>query len=311
MSKIFDSVMGFVIGDAMGVPVEFCIREKLLKSPITEMKGFGSHSVPAGSWSDDTSMTLATMDSMSNKKDIDYKDIMECFYEWVVNYKYTPCNFRFDIGHTCAEAIYNYSKKDKQPLECGLKDIKSNGNGSLMRMIPIAFYTYYKKYDEEKIIECTNNISALTHGHDISKLGCYIYVKYIHFLLDGKDKYEAYDLIKKVDYSMYDKTSINAYSRILSDNIYEYELKDIRSTAFVVDTLEAVLWVLLNTDNFTQAIIGSINLGNDTDTIGAICGSLAGILYSSDSFPEKWMNKIIKKEYIIEKINNFEKSCLN
>ena len=163
MSKVLDGVIGFAIGDAMGVPIEFSNREKCLVNPLTEMIGFGSHQVPAGSWSDDTSMTIATMDSIIQNKTIDYKDIMNKFCDWAVDYKYTPTNFRFDIGHTCAKAIYNYSKKGSPPLECGLDDINSNGNGSLMRMLPIALYSYYKKLNEREIQVLTNNVSSLTH----------------------------------------------------------------------------------------------------------------------------------------------------
>ncbi|MDD2434827.1 MAG: ADP-ribosylglycohydrolase family protein [Bacilli bacterium] len=311
MTKFKDAFFGFVIGDCMGVPLEFKTREGLMKNPTTEMLGFGSHSVPAGSWSDDTSMTIATMDSIIEKESIDYKNIMEKWYEWVVDYKYTPCNFRFDIGHTCFEAIYNYSNKNKEPLDCGLNKIKNNGNGSLMRMLPIVFYCYYKKMSEKETIELVNNVSSLTHAHDISKLGCYIYTRYIMYLLDGKDKNEAYDLIKKIDYAMYSSESIEAYDRVLKNNISKYKLDEIQSTGYVVSTLEAVLWVLLNTDNFKQAIIGSINLGDDTDTVGAICGSLAGIIYGFDEIPDRWLNKILRKEYLLELANKFEEVLNN
>lgn len=306
MSKVIDGIIGLAIGDAMGVPIEFSIREKCLAKPLTELVGYGSHSVPAGSWSDDTSMTIATMDSIIEKKTIDYQDIMEKFYEWVVNYKYTPTNFRFDIGHTCFQAIFNYSKKDMKPLECGLTDVKSNGNGSLMRILPVALYSYFKNLKDEEILELTNNISSLTHAHEISKMGCYIYVKYVMFLLSGKDKYSAYSMIKCVDYSSYSKETISVYDRILKDDIKKLKLDDIKSSGYVVDTLEASLWVLLNTDSFAQSIIGAINLGNDTDTIGAITGSMSGIIYGYDSFPEKWTNKLIKLDYLKELCNNFE-----
>ena len=307
MSKVLDGVIEFAIGDAMGVPIEFSNREKCLVNPLTEMIGFGSHQVPAGSWSDDTSMTIATMDSIIQNKTIDYKDIMNKFCDWAVDYKYTPTNFRFDIGHTCAKAIYNYSKKGSPPLECGLDDINSNGNGSLMRMLPIALYSYYKKLNEKEIQVLTNNVSSLTHAHEISKLGCYIYVRYVLLLLGGKDKYSAYSIIRSIDYSYYSEETIHVYDRILKEELTNLKLDDIKSSGYIVDTLEASLWVLLNTNTFAQSIIGAINLGNDTDTIGAITGSMAGILYGYDSFPKKWTNKLIKIDYLKELCNNFSK----
>lgn len=312
MSKIFDGLVGFVIGDAMGVPLEFKTRERLIENPTTEMIGFGTHDVPAGSWSDDTSMTIATIDSIIEKKNIDYENIMKKWYEWVVDYKYTPSNFRFDIGHTCAEAIYNYAKKDKKPLECGLSGFKDNGNGSLMRILPLAYYIYYKNItDENKIVELVNDLSSLTHAHEISKMGCYIYVKYILSLLNGKNKEEAYNAIKNIDYKFYSDSTIEIYNRILKEDISKYNVNDIKSTGYVVDTLEACLWVFLNTDTFAQALIGSINLGNDTDTIGAITGSMAGIVYGFNNIPKRWFNKIIKKEYLCNMFNDFEMFLCN
>lgn len=83
MSKIIDGLIGFVVGDAMGVPVEFSMREKMFINPVTDMIGYGSHNVPAGTWSDDTSMTIALIDSINNKNKIDYDDIMNNFKAWV------------------------------------------------------------------------------------------------------------------------------------------------------------------------------------------------------------------------------------
>ena len=107
-------------------------------------------------------------------------------------------------------------------------------------------------------------MSSLTHGHDISKLGCYIYVRYIMLLIDGFSKEESYLKIKELDYSSYSKESLEAYERILKNDIKKYKLDDIYSSGYIVDTLEASLWVLLNTNSFKQAIIGAINLGQDT-----------------------------------------------
>ena len=306
MSKIKDGLFGFIVGDAMGVPTEFCIREKLFEKPVTEMIGYGSHPVPAGSWSDDTSMTLALIDSINNCNEINYDDIMCNFMDWVNFAKYTPGDEVFDIGRTCLKAIHTYKLKTP-PLECGLKGNNYNGNGSLMRILPLAYFIYYKGInDEEEIRKLCNNISSLTHGHNISKMACYMYVKYVLCLLDGMNKIEAYSFIKKLDYSSYKEEAILAYDRILNNDISKYKLDDISSSGYVVDTLEAVLWMLLNTNSYKQAIIGCINLGNDTDTIAAICGSLAGIIYGYDNIPKEWINGLIKLDYLNEMIEKFE-----
>ncbi len=307
MSKVVDSIIGHAIGDAMGVPTEFCIREKLQKHPVTKMIGYGQHPVPAGSFSDDTSMEIALIDSYINKGKFDYDDIMTNFYYWLHDSKFTATGEVFDAGRTCIQAIINYTK-GYEPLDCGLKGEDNNGNGSLMRILPVAIYSYYKKIKDEEIISLTNDISSLTHAHEVSRLGCYIYVRYVMYLLDGYSKIDAYDAIQKIDYSSYSLESLKKYSRILKENIKKIHLDDISSRGYVVDTLEAALWCLLVHDNYEDTILEAINLGNDTDTIAAITGSMAGIIYGYDSIPKEWLSSLARKDYLEKLANDFEKT---
>ena len=305
MSKYVDSIIGHAIGDAMGVPTEFCTREELLNNPVVEMKGFGSHPVPAGCWSDDTSMEIATIESFLEKDCFDYSDIMTKWVNWLYYADYTATEKVFDVGNSCLNAINNF-RNGMKPLECAPNDINLNGNGSLMRILPVALYSYSKKLKEEEIISLTNDISSLTHSHNISKLGCYIYVRYVIYLLEGLTKEEAYKNIQSLDYSFYGEEAINCYSRILKSNIKDLPLEDIKSSGYVVDTLEASLWIIMNSNNYKDAIITSTNIGNDTDTIGAITGSMAGILYGIDNIPKSWLDKLLKKDYLIDLANKFE-----
>lgn len=310
MSKFIDSIIGHAVGDAMGVPTEFCIREYLLKNPVKEMIGSDKTGQPAGSWSDDTSMEIATIDSFIQNKEFNYDDIMHKWEEWINEAKYTANNDTFDVGRTCLRAIRNHSL-GTEPLKCGIDGEQSNGNGSLMRILPVALYSYYRKLDVNEIIKLTNELSSLTHKHDISKLGCYIYVRYIMFLLDGKNKNEAYELIKTLDYSTYDEYAISKYERILKNDIASYTIDNILSTGYVVDTLECALWILLNANSYKETIIATTNIGNDTDTIGAIAGSMAGIIYGYDSIPTSWIDKLMRKDYLIGLASDFEKEVIN
>ena len=307
MSKIIDCVIGHAIGDAMGVPTEFCIREKLLKNPVTDMIGYGSHPVPEGTWSDDTQMSIATIDAIiNNKGEINLYDIMMNFYYWLKEDKFTPHGDIFDAGRTCIKSVIDFSKT-LDITTCGQKEITSNGNGSLMRMYPIALYAFYKGLLEEEIIKLVNDASALTHAHEISKLGCYIYTRFMMYLLSGLSKEEAYKKIRIIDYSMYSEESIKVYNRILTNNIINLKIDDIKSSGYIVDTLEASLWIFLNSNDYKECIIASTNIGQDTDTIGAVTGSLAGIYYGIDSIPKKWIDKLVKKDYLYDLANKFEK----
>jgi ADP-ribosyl-[dinitrogen reductase] hydrolase len=307
MSKYVDAILGHAVGDAMGVPTEFCIREKLLKNPVKEMVFSEKVGQPAGSWSDDTSMEISTIESFLEKNKFDYSDIMHKWTEWINDGKYTANGETFDVGRTCLSAIRQYSN-GITPVECGLKDEMSNGNGSLMRILPVALYSYSKNLSDDDIISLTNDISSLTHGHDISKLGCYIYVKFVIALLQGKTKEEAYKIIQNTNYSMYDVYAVEKYRRILKENIKDYSINEISSKGYVVDTLECALWILMNAKDYREVVFSSTNIGNDTDTIGAIAGSMAGIIYGVNSIPNSWLNKLLRKDYLIDLSLKFEKT---
>ena len=305
MSKIIDGIIGHAIGDAMGVPIEGHSRGRLLEKPVTKM--MDSLRGNKGTWSDDTSMTIATMDSYINSKKWDYDDIMHNFISWLNNGKYTAAGKPIGVGRTCLTAIKQYYNGNTSALESGLDAIDSNGNGSLMRMYPVAYYCYYKKLNNNDIYDLVKNISSLTHRHEVSILGCYIYTLFVIRLLKGIDKYKAYKEIKEEDYSMFSNESLLIYKRILKDDLNTLFIDDIRSTGYVVDTLEASLWVLLKSNSYKDSIVGSINLGNDTDTIGAITGSMSGIIYGYDNIPKDWLDSLIKKDYIIDLCNKYEK----
>ena len=307
MKRFKASYYGFLVGDAMGVPLKFEKRENLLKNPVIDMRGYGSYNVPVGSWSCNSSMMLATMDSISSKNRIDYDDMMTKYSEWISFSKYTSTGEVFDIGRTTLKAISRY-QEGYNSLESGLEGVNDNGNGALMRMLPIAFYAHHLELEENDIIDLVCRASSLTHGHEISKLGCYIFVRYVMFLLDGHDKEMSYHLIKMLNYSSFSMEAKNAYNRLLNGDIVGYPLDCISSSGYVVDTLEAVIWCINNTDNFSQAVIGAINLGDDTDTIGALTGGIAGIIYGMDNIPKDWNNALQKKDYLKLMLTVFIKS---
>ena len=306
MSLITDSILGFVIGDAMGVPVEFESREYLKNNRIEKMEGFMSYMQPAGTWSDDSSMTLATLDSIAEKNEIDYDDIMNKFIKWYQHSKYTATDMLFDIGNTTRDAL-NLYLDGFEPLNCGFGGIYDNGNGSLMRMLPIALYTYYKNINDEMLYEIVKDTSSLTHSHPISIMGCYIYVKFIHFLIETKNKNNSYDSIKNIDYNKYfDMDTIIKYDKLF-DDIYKKNIDEINSTGYIVSTLESVFYVILNNNTYKKAILEAIHLGEDTDTIAAIVGSIISIL--SNDFPNAWVRDLKKIQLVDEISKEFEK-CL-
>ena len=295
--KVKDGICGLIIGDALGVPVEFSWREDLEKDPVTDMRGFGTYLQPKGTWSDDSSMTIATMASIVNKNGIDYDDIMNEFCEWLYNDKYSQ-NATFDVGNTTETAIYNY-KTGTPALECARRDIRSNGNGSLMRILPLA---YIKDIDYETI----ENVSSLTHGHEISRIACVLYVEIAKSMLENDlEIKEHIDLACDKIKAYYEGSeALDAFKRI-----FENDLDEVDSKGYVISTFESVIHCLLRTSTFKDAVLKAVNLGRDTDTVGAICGGLAGIYYGFDSIPIDWIDEIRYIDKVFSLCEKYEAFC--
>lgn len=291
MSKIVNGLLGYVIGDTMGLPLINKDRKELLNNLVTEMKN--------DTYGNNTCLVLATMDSILSKHKIDYQDMMNKFTSWFNDSKYTSNGVIFDINETTRQSLIRYINENENPTSCG--DMESNDNGSLIRMVPIALYTYYSGIDEEEIMKTIKEATSLTHAHENCIMGCYMYVKYIHFLLAGYDKIKAYKKLKKLNYFKFSENARRSYKRFLTTDIYKLDLDYINSSDYIVNTLEAVIWTFINTNSFQEAIIGSINLGGDSASIGALTGTLAGLSYGVFDF------NIQNKDEVINLINKFDK----
>ena len=289
-------IVGHAIGDALGVPVEFATRDELFNAPLLDMEGFGTYPVPKGSWSDDTSMSLALLDSLA--MGINYEDIMQKFVEWLNYAKYTPTDIVFDVGNATSKSILLYALNKVPALECGQKSQYDNGNGSLMRIHPIVLYLYDKDITVKEKIEIIHNVSALTHAHIRSKIACGIYAFVLWELLKNPSLQSVIVGLEKAEEFYNDQEELKYFERIFSKTFILTKWQDIKSSGYVVDSLEASLWCLLTTASFKESVLKAVNLGDDTDTIGAITGGLAGALYGYDNIPKKWLNDLIKLDYI-------------
>ena len=306
--------LGIAVADAVGVPVEFKSRVFLERKPVTDMFGFGSHNQPAGTWSDDTSMTIATMESIARQKRIDYADLMNNFALWYFEGKFTARGEVFDCGGTTLSAIIKYVREI--PLEeCGAEESYSNGNGSLMRILPVAVYLHsvYGRNFAERAMSVIHEVSALTHAHPRSMVGCGIYSLIAVQLLEGKTISEAIQIGLSNAEKYYSDSvfadELEKYSRLWQEDFATLLEENIKSTGYVVDTLEASLWCLLNTKNYKSLVLKAVNLGEDTDTVAAVAGGLAGIYYGLEEIPEEWLLKLQSREYLEEIAIDFFHSC--
>ncbi len=305
-----DAVMGVVVGDALGCPVQFMSRAEIArrpKGPVTGMEGHGTYNKPEGTWTDDGSMTLALLDSIREKNGIDLDDIMSRFVAWYEEGAYTPFGKAFDMGNTCSLAIELY-EKGTDVYHCGGTGDRSNGNGSLMRILPVCLYCYERQKEgmtDEKAIDLIHAVSGLTHNHLRSRIACGLYFFMIGSILDGSGSLlERLQAGVDAGFAFYDrkvenKTELAYYGRLRDLSAFSVVSEDeIRSSGYVVDTLEAAIWCLITTDSFKDCLLKVVNLGEDTDTVGAVAGGLAGLYYGYDAIPYEWLDVIQRREWV-------------
>ena len=298
LEQIKAVMIGHAIGDALGVPVEFCEREELKTNPVVDMRGYGTYPVPAGSWSDDTSMSIAALDSLA-KGTVNLDEIMDNFVEWVEEGKYTPTGKSFDIGRTCLQAIRAYLIC-QDTNECGQIGEYSNGNGSLMRIHPFALFAIAKGMTLGKSLDVIREGSIITHAHPRSIYGCGIYSMVLWDILRGADKSQIPSAIENAAVlfdGIYPEES-DHYEWAFYKKLSTKTENEISGSGYVVNTLEAALWCLLTTNSYKECVLKAVNLGEDTDTVAAIAGGLAGALYGYDSIPQEWKDILIKRDYL-------------
>ena len=292
-------IYGLVVGDALGVPVEF---EKRDTYSIIDMVGYGTYNQPPGTWSDDTSLTLALMEHLGEKSDLSI--LIDKFVSYRDGYL-TPFGYCFDIGIATNKAIERYLS-GISPEVCGGKDERSNGNGALMRISPLVFLLIKMSnlIDQVKVIK---KYTTVTHGHPRSIVASIIYFFLLKDMLFNDSLPEVLDSVQIKLEEIFSQNSEyweeyeNHFKEIFDEEFYHKSREEIKSTGYVVDTLKACLWCVGITNSFKDAVLKAVNLGEDTDTIGAITGTLAGAKYSFESIPKEWIEKLVNKALIEEK----------
>lgn len=313
-NPIHSALIGLAVADALGVPVEFRAREELKLDPVKGMRAYGTYNQPAGTWSDDSSMAFCIAESLV--KGYDLKDIALNFINWKYHNYWTPHGELFDIGNHTSGAIGKLRGLLSAGHDLILDNLSSddpmhNGNGSLMRCIPLLFLVAGKNLEEKFSI--IRQVSVLTHGHIRSAIACFFYLLMAEYILVGKDKKTAYLLAcEEVRTWMQRKgitaTEQQAFAKVLSGTIEEEQEENIESSGYVMHSLEASLWCFLKYGDYASAVLAAVNLGKDTDTTAAITGGLAGLYYGLDLVPEDWINTIARLEDIYQLADRLEKA---
>ncbi len=269
-------LLGLAVGDALGAPLEFMGRERIrqIHGRVTEMLGGGWLRLQPGEYTDDTEMMLCLARSIAEKGRFDPEDVVRRFVEWLAG---GPT----DIGITTRTTLAKI--KDGMPWKeasrSTLEELggKSAGNGALMRCAPIALLDLW---DERALVQDTLTSCRLTHWHEAAGWAGVALNLAIAALLRGLPRADLLSyLLPRVD----DPSIRHALSRAP-----ELSAGAVRSSGYAADCLQAAFWAYLGTETFEEALVAVVNLGEDADTAGAVCGALAGAAYGLDAMPGRW-----------------------
>ncbi|WP_209280777.1 ADP-ribosylglycohydrolase family protein [Paenibacillus athensensis] len=298
-NPVRDAILGVCVGDALGVPVEFSMREALRSNPVTGMRSYGVWNQPKGTWSDDSSLTLCLAESLCHG--FDPEDIGQRFLRWYREGYWGAHYEVFDIGNATRTALERLGSGAVAAREAGLRDAGSNGNGSLMRIAPMAFVVRNLPRSERARLVAES--SSITHGHARSVLACDLYIEYALLLLEGRQVRDAYEMWRVwARAELADHPEYTHFQPLIAGDIGSCEEAEIGSSGYVVDTLQASMWCLLTSRSFAEAVLKAVNLGGDTDTTAAVTGGLAGLAYGAAAIPLEWVMALAR-------LNDIEKLC--
>ncbi|CAF2673344.1 unnamed protein product [Rotaria sp. Silwood2] len=323
LEAIQGCLIGLAVGDALGASVEFRSREYLAAHPVRDMNGGGTWDLPVGKWTDDTAMALCLASSLITQKYFNPYDQM-VRYKWWYKHGYLSSNGRcFDIGNATRDALEEFNNRQNQlknhlnshsesqvdelsfdiiqqvgfDVNCSGPGVA--GNGALMRLAPVPLFFYRTP---SLAVELSGESARLTHGDDVAVDACRYYAALIIAAIYGEHKE---NLLSDQFYHYYREWfgSRELHSKILRVASGSFKKPGgyedgIRSKAYIVKTLEAALWAFWSSDSFEEGALNAVNLGDDTDTVAAIYGQLAGAYYGYENIPETWRYKLYANKLI-------------
>jgi ADP-ribosyl-[dinitrogen reductase] hydrolase len=285
--RLRGGLMGLLVGDALGVPFEFHGPENIPPQDQIEMvppKGFprAHRGTPPGTWSDDGAQALCLLASLLDREMFDAKDFAGRLLLWMTD-GYMAVDARvFDIGITTSQALGRLDLD--RPLEAGLTDERSCGNGSLMRVLPLALW---HEVSDDELVRDAMAQSRITHAHPRVLACCAIYVVWARRMLDGVAPIEAWN--SAVDAVLTCIPDVAVTTEVEGVAVATLDGRSIRGTGYVLDSLLAAKHLLETCGSYEEVVRGAVALGHDTDTTACIVGGLAGILYGVSGIPERWL----------------------
>ncbi|WP_221234573.1 ADP-ribosylglycohydrolase family protein [Sphingomonas aerophila] len=279
--RAFGSLLGLAVGDAVGTTLEFTRRDA--GAPLNDMVGGGPFRLKPGEWTDDTAMALALADSLAADPQLSEADLMRRFVGWHRRGTYSCTGQCFDIGVTTRQALARFEATGEGVA--GSADPMSAGNGSLMRLAPVAIRHWR---DRTQLAAVAARQSRTTHGAPEAVDACIAFADMLADAISGMSKDELLSRPRP--------SSSPAIAAILDGSWRGKRRNQISSSGYVVHSLEAALWCVGRTGDFRSAVLLAVNLGDDADTVAAITGQLAGALYGASGIPPEWLDKLAWRE---------------
>lgn len=278
-------LLGLAIGDALGTTLEFKTRDS--EPEVRDLVGGGVFGLKAGEWTDDTSMALCLADCIIANRGLDERDLLERFCRWWRDGENSVTGRCFDIGTTTRRALQDFERTGR--TEAGPEDPWQAGNGSLMRLAPAVIFS---APHESEAVRTADRQSRTTHPAPVAHEACRLFAAILNDALTGQPKEHVF--------RARDWDGSEEIAEIARGSFRHKDRSQIRSSGYVVHTLEAALWAVDKADDFSEAVILAANLGDDADTVAAVAGQLAGALWTSDGIPERWRNQIAWADRLVE-----------
>ena len=283
--RAMGALLGLAVGDALGTTLEFEKRD--WRPRVVDITGGGPFDLRPGCWTDDTAMALALAASLLASESLDCRDLMDRFVAWWRNGEYSPTGTCFDIGITTRNALQRYLRTG-DPL-AGSTDPRTAGNGSLMRLAPVALRFWN---DRDRLDHAAAQQSRTTHAAEEAVDGCRAFADLLADAISGKPRR---DVLAPRSFD-----GAQGIAKIVGGSWPGRARRDIRSSGYVVHTLEAAMWSVARTGDFRNAVLLAANLADDADTVAAVTGQLAGAIYGLSGIPTDWLERIAWKDRLLD-----------
>jgi ADP-ribosylglycohydrolase len=297
VSKISGSIFGLAIGDSLGAPVE--CNDPGTFSPVTGFRSGGPFNLPAGTWTDDTSLALCLAESLAICRGFNPTDQVSRYIRWYRDGHLSATGQCFDIGNTTRQALMKFVETGESFP--GPTHERSMSNGSLMRLAPVPLF-YHDRPDAALVF--AGESSRTTHGHPAAISACQYLAGLLWGAINGVSKDELLSPLYSPVPGFWERNPLHpAIREVAEGSFWQRDPPYIKGTGYVVESLEAALWAFAKGSDFRESVLLAVNLGDDADTTGAICGQLAGAYYGMDEIPEEWIHGLVKEELLLRAAN--------